>query len=307
MRTSRHVLLVTAFALSAFAMPARADWKDDYSRGLVAASEGRWAEVSRLMDSAIAGNAQPAARVRLYGQRYEVYAPQHYAGLAALRRDDCAGALRYWEQAANTGFIAGQPTLAGVQQQGRNDCATRLASQAAPTRPATSPASAPTSASTTPPAVATTNPATPAAAQERPAAPSTTPAPPTRPPVAVAPPAQKTPPVATQAPAEAPPMRAPASAAAQTLQPLLAAYLAGRYGDVVRQSASSAGSTPRLRWHVLVLRSASAFNLAQLGEGGADAEATARQAAGEARKLDATLEPDPAFYSPRFIRFYRGR
>ncbi len=302
MRASRHVLLAAAFALTVFAMPAHADWKDDYSRGLVAASEGRWAEVSRLMDSAMAGNAQPAARVRLYGQRYEVYAPQHYAGLAALRREDCAGALRYWEQAANTGFIAGQPTLAGVQQQGRNDCATRLASQAAPTRPATSPAPAP--ASTTPPAVAT---APPAAVQERPAPASTTPAPPTRPPVAIAPPPQKTPPVATQAPAEAPPVRAPASAAAQTLQPLLGAYLAGRYADVLRQSASSATSTPKLRWHVLVLRSASAFNLAQLGEGVADAEATARQAANEARKLDARLEPDPAFYSPRFIRFYRGR
>lgn len=305
MRARRHAFLTAASALAAFAMPALADWKDDYSRGLVAASEGRWAEVSRLMDSAIAGNPQPAARVRLYGQRYEVYAPQHYAGLAALRREDCAGALRYWEQAANTGFVAGQPTLAGVQQQGRNDCATRLASQAPPARPGTSPAPAP--ASTTPPAVATTNPATPATVQERPTAPSTTPAPPTRPQVAVAPPPQKTPPVATQAPAEAPPVRAPASAAAQTLQPLLGAYLAGRYGDVVRQSASSTGSTPRLRWHVLVLRSASAFNLAQLGEGGADIEATARQAANEARKLDATLEPDPAFYSPRFIRFYRGR
>ena len=38
----------------------------------------------------------PAERLRVYGQRYEIYAPQHYAGLAAQRQGDCKTALEFW-------------------------------------------------------------------------------------------------------------------------------------------------------------------------------------------------------------------
>jgi len=261
--------------LALVALPAAADWKDDYARGLVAANEGRWAEVARLMDSAIAGNATPAARVRLYGQRYEVYAPQHYAGLAALRREDCATALRFWSQPANQGFIGGQPRLASVQEQGRSECATKLASQ------------------------------TPAPVVERPppVVVQTPPAPPPRTPPST-PPQVPPPRVEPRAPSET---RAPLSIASLTLQPMLGAYLNGRYSEVLRLSASANPEQPRLRWHVQTLRAAAAYSLAQLGEGPADAQTTARQAVAEARRIDPALRPDPGFYSPRFIRFFEGR
>ena len=80
-------------ALALLAMPAMADWKQDYARGLEAAKKGNWEDVDRYMQGALAGNAEPAERLRLYGQRFEVYAPQHYAGMAALRLGDINQAI----------------------------------------------------------------------------------------------------------------------------------------------------------------------------------------------------------------------
>ena len=92
MQGSRLFLIL---ALASVAAPALADWKQDYARGVEAAGDGRWSDTARYMQGALAGNATPEKRVRLYGQRYEVYVPQHYAGLAAWRPGDCTGALRY--------------------------------------------------------------------------------------------------------------------------------------------------------------------------------------------------------------------
>lgn len=285
MRGCRKAALLVL--LAAAAMPAAADWKDDYARGLEAARDGRWGEVSRYMDSAIAGNAQPAPRLRLYGQRYEVYAPQHYAGLAALRQGNCAAALRYWGQSANAAFVNANPALASVEQQGRGDCGSAVASQSKP--PVAVPAPAPPPASTV-------------ATQQPPAKPPlATPAPapaPSRPvlqtPVVSAPIAAP-PPVVEQRPAP--------SAAAEALRPLLEAYLGGRYAEVLRLSARPGGDA-RVRWHMYTLRAAAAFQLVQLGGEPADAESIARQAVSDARAAEASRKPDATFYSPKFVAFY---
>jgi hypothetical protein len=88
------------------------------------------------------------------------------------------------------------------------------------------------------------------------------------------------------------------------LKPLIDAYLSGRYADVIKLSAQ-VPPTQRLRWHMLVLRAAAAFTLA---ESGADDSATAiaRKAVTEARASDATRKPDPDYFSPRFIAFFQG-
>src|SRR6187431_2508522 len=106
--------------------PALADWKQDYARGVEAARDGKWGEVEGYMQSALAGNAAPAARLRVYGQRYEVYAPQHYAGLAAQRQGDCNAALRFWSQGGNESFIQGFPDLAAEEREGRLQCGSQL-------------------------------------------------------------------------------------------------------------------------------------------------------------------------------------
>ena len=269
-------------ALALLAMPAMADWKQDYARGLEAAKKGNWEDVDRYMRGALAGNAEPAERLRLYGQRFEVYAPQHYAGMAALRLGDCTAALRYWSQGGNESFIRGVPELVEEEQQGRAECKTRLVRQGEPPKPTTEPI-----------------------AKQTPVAkpPAPTPAPPPSRPVVVAPPTR---------PADSPPARPPVvdrpatnSVNAQILRPLLDAYLDGRYSDVLKLS-NSVPPTPRLRWHMLTLRAAAAYNLAQLGES-PDAARIARQAAEEARKADPALKPDSSYFSPKFLSFYAGR
>lgn len=287
MRGCRKAALM--LLLAAAAMPAAADWKDDYARGLEAARDGRWGEVSRYMDSAIAGNAQPAPRLRLYGQRYEVYAPQHYAGLAALRQGNCAAALRFWGQSANEAFVGANPALASVEQQGRGACGSAVASQSKPAATVPTP--------TPPPVTSVPIQQTPAKPPLATSAPAPAPAPPRpvvqTPTVSVA--VATPPPIVEQRPAS--------SAAAEALRPLLEAYLGGRYAEVLRLSARPGGDA-RVRWHMYTLRAAAAFQLMQLGGAPADAESIARQAVSDARTAEASRKPDNTFYSPKFVAFY---
>jgi hypothetical protein len=95
------------------------------------------------------------------------------------------------------------------------------------------------------------------------------------------------------------------SVSIEILRPLVDAYLDGRYSDVLKLS-TSIPPTPRLRWHMLTLRAAAAFNLAELGES-ADAARIARQAANDARKAEPGLKPDSNYFSPKFLSFYAGR
>ena len=267
----RHLLILLALV----ATPALADWKQDYARGLEAAKDGRWADVDRHMQAALAGNSKPAERVRLYGQRYEAYVPQHYAGLAALRLGDCDKALALWAQGGNAVIVNGVPALADEETQGRVECSSRLVRQgqtpkfeAPPAPPAQSPRAEPTPA--------------------RPIMP-----PPSRP-VAQTPPATR--PITET--------RESSSISAQILRPLVDAYLGGRYTDVLKLS-NQVPPTQRLRWHMLILRAAAAFNLSQLGQM-ADAEGIARKAVEQARATDASLKPDTDYFSPKFIRYYNS-
>ena len=273
----RCVLALLVFATT----PALADWKQDYARGLEAAKDGRWDDVDRYMSSAMADNAEPAKRVRLYGQRYETYAPQHYAGLAALRLGNCGKALSLWSQGVNASIIGADPTLANEESQGRVECSSRLVrngdtpkSESPPEVVKEAPRPAPIP-QPTPPKPAPTPPPRPVAQDP----------PPTRPPVSET--------------------RAASSIAAQILRPLLDAYLSGRYSDVLKLS-NQIPPTPRLRWHMLTLRAAAAYNLSQLGQS-ADAAGIARAAADQARNAEPSLKPDAEYFSPKFVRFYNGR
>ncbi|MEZ5461325.1 hypothetical protein [Dokdonella sp.] len=264
--------------------PALADWKQDYARGLEAAQDGKWADVERYMQSALAGNATPAKRLRVYGQRYEIYAPQHYAGLAAQRQGDCKAALRFWSQGGNESFIQGFPELAAEEREARLKCGSQLASQ---DKPATTPTTAPK-----PPPKAVVD-ATPPVQPPPVAPPKPPPTPPPRPVAQV--PVQPSPPSSSGS---------SSGVSEQILRPLVDAYLAGRYADVLKLSTKVPPS-PKLRWHMLTLRAAAAYNLSQL-DGDSGATRIAREAASEARKGEPGLKPDARFYSPRFLNFYAG-
>jgi hypothetical protein len=199
--------------------------------------------------------------VRLYGQRYEVYVPQHYAGLAAWRQGDCTGALRYWSQGGNATFIQGFPDLASVEQEGKSACSS--ASQVATTEK--------------PPVVTRRSRIAPIPGHRR----------------------------------SSRRHRLHHRWSNRTVQLSRDALILKPWSTPTVRSlcgchqAEPQVPTQRLRWHMLTLRAAAAFTLA---ESGADDSATAiaRKAVTEARASDATLKPDPDYFSPRFIAFFQG-
>src|SRR5690606_16052689 len=260
----RALFVLAAGLLVLVAMPVRADWKDDYARGLEAVQGGQWADASRYMQAALEDNDKPAKRVRLYGQRWEMYAPQHYAGLAAYKQGDCATAQRLWSSAANRSFTAGMSDLAAVEAQANKDCDVRLASQA---KPASEP-------------VASVPPRSEPAAEPKPAPPKAEPPPKAKP----------------EPPAQAPAKVARAPSAADQLRSRVEAYLSRNYNTVMHQTERSAAQG-KLGAQMQLLRAAAAYREAALaGDEGKDALATARAAARAARQSGPSLQPDATFF-----------
>jgi hypothetical protein len=277
-------VLLVAFACVA---PAHADWKDDYARGVRAVSDGNWAEVESRMRAALAGEPAPAARARLYGQRFDAYVPRYYLGLAAYRQGRCADAVREWGDAATRAIWSANAELARVANAGLAECQTRLA-QAAPAATPT-PAATPVAAQSPPPPVTRPTPApTPARTPVASASPAATPAP------------VRTP-VATPAQGQ---VAAAASRAPAALVSVLDAYLGGRYDAAAAVDPASIGDA-RARAHALLVRAAARHTQSLLR--GGDGAALLEQAATDvraAKALDARLTPDTALFSPRFRAFW---
>jgi hypothetical protein len=286
MRTSLALAFAVGLALQCGAREAKADWKKDYDLGLKAVEAGQWAEAERAFAAAIADDGTPNARKRFQGTIFKVYVPHYYAGLAAYRQGDCERALGYWRNAASNAVVAGQAELSGVQTRGIADCNQKLAA----TQPAATPPPAVATTPTTPPRTGTETP--------RPPAPTTRPVE-TRP-VATAP-------AATPKPAPARPAQTPAPVAAAAPAALLGAvenYLAGRYAAVAQLDPASLPDG-RSRAQAHLLRAASRFTLAQLGEDASTQLDQARRDVRAARAANASLVPDEAMFSPRFRAFWR--
>ena len=115
-------LFLIAAALLVAGGQARADYKQDYARGQEAAADGNWAEVDRYMQEAMSGSTTPAARVRLYGQRFAPKVPQYYLGLSAFRTNQCTEAMRWFNDPQAAAVIAQIPDMKGVADDARQKC-----------------------------------------------------------------------------------------------------------------------------------------------------------------------------------------
>jgi hypothetical protein len=87
------------------AADARADYKDSFRKGMEAVDRGRWQEVARYMQEAIADNPNEGERLKLYGLRFEVYLPHFYLGAAQLNLGNCAVAVKEFETSRSQGAI----------------------------------------------------------------------------------------------------------------------------------------------------------------------------------------------------------
>jgi len=275
-----NVCRVPLAALALFAAAsAHADYKDTYARGLRAYEDGKYDEARTLMQQALEEHAEPAARLRLYGQVYKPYLPQHYVGMAAFKLGDCDGALKHWNDAQNKGVLPIVPEAEAEEQQARPTCEGKVVAKKEE-KPA-------------PPPPAVDNTARPPVTD----AGKTTVAK-NAPPVATTPP--KPPPV------EKPPVEKPTPVVKnEPPQPLMQAfddYLAGRYVEVARIDPDTYADA-RARFHAYLVRAAAKYTLSRLSAddqmlNGARADARA------ARKLDAGTAPDATLFSPGFRAFY---
>jgi hypothetical protein len=286
-----------ALAALGAATLAHADYKDNYALGLKAYNDGDYAKARELMQQALAEHAEPAARVRLYGQRWEAYLPQYYLGMVAFKQGDCSTALAQWNTPASRQVVSQLPEINSAQQRDAAACEQKTVAKVED-KPKPQPA-----APEPPPAKAVVADSPPAKQ-----APPQTPAP--KPvdtaPEPVAPPAKRVDvAVAKPAPAVvvAPPKPAPTSNTPPTpLEEAFDNYLAGRYAKVARLNPDSLTDT-RARFHAYLVRAAARFTLAQIGNDGSELDG-ARADVRAARALDGNTTPDAALFSPRFRTFF---
>lgn len=266
---------LTMLALLAVAAAAHADYKTDYSHGLEAYKDGKYAEARQLMQQALDEHAEPAAKIRFYGQVFGPYLPQHYVGLAAFKLGDCTTALAQWSSPANREIAAQLPEIGGEEQRNAATCAPKVVAKTEEKPKPTEPVIPP------PKTVSVEN-----------TAPKPVLPPPVKPVVA---------------PIEKPPVEKPVVAARNTPpEPLLQAfdnYLAGRYAEVARINPDAYTDT-RSRFHAYLVRAASRYTLSRIA---ADEEMlkNARADAAAAHALDANATPDATLFSPGFRTFFQ--
>jgi len=289
-----------AFGALCAATLAHADYKDNYALGLKAYNDGDYAKARELMQQAFAEHAEPAARVRLYGQRWEPYLPQYYLGMVAFKQGDCATALAQWNAPANKQVVAQVSEINSAQQRDAATCEQKAVAKT-DDKPKPQPAAPEAPVSKT---VAAENPPSkPPVAQPAAPKPAETVPEPVAPPakrvdVAVAKPA---PAIVTPPPAK--PTPPPSNTPPAPLEEAFDNYLAGRYAKVVRLNPEAITDT-RARFHAYLVRAAAHFTLAQVGNDNAELDG-ARADARAARALDGRVTPDAALFSPRFRTFYQ--
>jgi len=275
---------------------AHADYKDNYALGLKAYNDGEFVKARDLMQQALAEHAEPATRIRLYGQRWEAYLPQYYLGMIAFKQGDCATALTQWNAPASRQVVAQLSEINSAQQRDAATCEqkTLVKNPDVPKQ---------TTAPEPPPAkIAIAEVPAPKPIVAKPADITPAPAPPPAKRVEVA--TAKPPPVVA-APVIPPPASKPA--ASSNMPPVLLEeafenYLAGRYAKVVRINPEAITDT-RARFHAYMVRAAARFTLAQISNDNGELDG-ARADARAAHALDGRGAPDAALFSPRFRTFF---
>jgi hypothetical protein len=266
--------------LFAFVCAAHADYKDDYAHGVKDYEDGNYAAAQKALQQALDAHAEPAARVRLYGQKFAPYVPQHYLGMIALKQGDCASARAQWGSSENQQIILQLPELASEEQHAGAGCGEKVVAKTeTPPKPPEKPPVEKPPTTENPPKIVAVNP------PQKPVVPPPTPAKPPEKPI-------EKPPVAEKA---APP---------DTLVQAFDQYLGGRYTEVARINPSAFADS-RARFHAYLVRAAAKYTQARLA--GDDALLAAAGAdAAAARALDARTTPDATLFSPGFREFYQA-
>lgn len=127
-RTYRHagpgpttgIALVAALL---FAVPAAADYKEQYRKGLLALDAKNYAEAIRALRQATDENPlEGGDTIAISGSRNEPYVPLYYIGLAYYRMGDCGKAGVTWQLAKMGGEVLDYPALARAMKENLAAC-----------------------------------------------------------------------------------------------------------------------------------------------------------------------------------------
>jgi len=265
-----------------FACAAHADFKEDYAHGVRYYEDGDYVAAQKSLQEALAAHAEPSARMRLYGTIFKPYLPQHYLGLIALKKGDCAAMRAQWGSSDNRQIMLQLPEVAAEEERAGGACADKTVAKVEEKPAVTPPPVAKPPAENPPTKTVATVPTPPKPVVPPPAPPKP---PPEKPPV-------EKPPVAEKI---VPP------------EPLVQAfdqYLGGRYAEVARINPDAYADV-RARFHAYLVRAAAKYTQARIASDDA-LLASAKADAAAARALDARATPDATLFSPAFREFYQG-
>lgn len=274
MPAGKRIICRFAFALLGIAGAAHADFKDDYAHGVRAYEDGDLSAAQKWLQEALDAHSEPAARMRLYGTIFKPYIPQHYLGLIALKRGDCATVRAQWSSSDNRQILLQLPDIAAEEEKAGAACSTAVAKvEVKPPPPPEKPAEAPKTVAIAPPPKVVPPP----------------PPPPPKPPAVEKPAVEKAPVAEKGGPPD-------------MLVQAFDQYLAGRYVEVARINAD-AYSDMHARFHAYLVRAAAKYTQARLA-GDEAMLASAKADAAAARAIDARTTPDATLFSPAFREFY---
>lgn len=255
-----------------------ADWRRDYEFGQQALEKGDWAEAEKLMRSAQAEEPAASLRKRFQGTRFQLYAPAHFAAIAAFKQGSCSRAMDYFNDPGTRAVTAQATALAAEQKDVERACGSQVAAAPTTELPRTTVAPPPVVKPAT--TVVDTRTTT-AGTRQLPPEPRVTAAVPANPP-----PTPVAPPPATSR-----------TVAPSALRAGISAFLAGDYEAALRINAAAVEDTHG-RALLLLVRAAAGFTRAELKGGDAAMVARAELDVKASRRLT-RIEPDPVLFSPK--------
>jgi hypothetical protein len=98
-------------------------YRDSFKKGVEATNERRWRDAQSLFETALQQNpTESTERITISGfGNVQPYVPHYYLGLALKNQNDCAGALKEWNESEHEGAIQ-KTNLYKALQQNRGGC-----------------------------------------------------------------------------------------------------------------------------------------------------------------------------------------
>ena len=118
-------VVVAAAAAAIFllgAVPASADYRASFEKGIKAIDNKDWTGAIEALRGAVAEKSAEGERVLIYGMRYKPYLPHYYLGLAYFNTGNCEAAVKAWAESERQGPVreaAEYRTLQRLREQCR--------------------------------------------------------------------------------------------------------------------------------------------------------------------------------------------